>query len=246
MDKDRKETIDFFVRFANMNLNELKPGDKAKLLVESEEYLFLKGSSLLEWFRSVPIEDTDVFMSITGLRKDIALGYRRMKWAFKPPPEKDSAEYWSMLLHLQKVIKEMLSGFAQGEILFHLAFLALVGWDSGRRVFLPLSGNLDNYIRFKIAYFLFDSPHPASVQICLAPKCQNFFINTSLRKKRFCSPRCMWRFNTTERRKHLKEKEPEKYRAYLDKQKELMAKKYEKDVHARYPKAKVSRRAKKA
>jgi len=245
MDKDRKEAIDFLVRFANMNLNELKPGDKAKLLVESEEHLFLKGSSLHELFRSASMGNTNIFTSIMGLREDIALGYRRMKWAFKPSPEKDSAEYWSMLLHLQKVIKEMLSGFAQGEIPFHLAFLALVGWDSGKKVFLPLSGNLDNYLRFKIAYLLFDSPHPASVQICLAPKCHNFFINMSLRKKRFCSPRCMWRFNTTERRKHLKEEEPEKYRTYLDKQRELMAKKYEKDVHARYPKAKVSRRVKK-
>ena len=246
MDKDRKEAIDFFVRFANMNLNDLKPGDKAKLLVESEEHLFLKRSSLDELFRSAPMGDTDIFKSIIGSREDITLGYRKMKWAFKPPPEKDSAEYRSILLHLQKVIKEMLSGFARNGIPFHIAFLAFVGWDSGKKVFFPLSGSLDHYLRFKIAYLLFEGPHPATVQTCLAPKCHNFFINTSLRKKRFCSPRCMWRFNTSERRKHLKEEEPEKYRTYLDKQRELMAKKYEKDVHARYPKAKVSRRVKKA
>ncbi len=242
MDKSRKEAIDFFVRFANMNLNELTPGDKAKLLVESEEHLFLKASSVDSWFQTASMEHTGVFKFFTASQEDVELLRRRMKWVFKALPQKDSAGYWSMLLHLQEVTRELLSGFAQAEYPFQFVFPALVGWDFGKKIFLPLSGRADNYICFKITYFLLEGPQRATVQACIAPKCNNFFINTSRRKKRFCSPRCMWRFNTTERRKHLREKEPAKYRAYLDKQKDLMAQRYEKSVHAQHPKAKVNRR----
>jgi hypothetical protein len=56
----------------------------------------------------------------------------------------------------------------------------------------------------------------------------------------------MWRFNSAVRREKLKEEEPEKYRAYLDKQRELMAKKYEKEVHAEHPKAQIGKGRKKA
>jgi len=245
MDKNRKEAIDFFVKFANMNLNELNPGDKAKLLVESEEYLFFKASSVDDLFLSASTDQADVSKVFTAPQEDMDLFSRKMKWAFKPRPNKDSAEYWSMLFHLQVVIKDMLSNFAIKDSPFEFLFLGFVGWESGKKVFFPLSVDQDDYLNFKISYLLSDGPPRATVHICPAPKCNKIFINTSLRKKTFCSPRCMWRFNTAERRKGLKKKDPKKYRAYLDKQRELMARKYEKNIHTEHPKAKVAKHTRK-
>ena len=51
----------------------------------------------------------------------------------------------------------------------------------------------------------------------------------------------MWRFNAEKYRRKLKQN-PKKYKAYLKKQKKLMAQRYEEKVHVEHPNAKIAKK----
>lgn len=240
MEKQREEALKWFVQFANMDLEEIKPGDKAKLLVESEEYLF-PNKEVEEFKRiitkGIPAHIAQEMMSgnsMTLLKSSLG----KVGWAF----DKDSPEHWTKILQLQSPVKRVLQLISE----FHLhdgssealpwttTVTGVFQWGHGKQPFtlnyLPITGTQDDYIELKLFRFLDGLPSHA---IRLCPGCEKYFFNPSLRDKNFCSPRCMWRINTEQRRKDLKEKHPQKYKAYLKKQKEIMRQKYEKKQKAK-------------
>jgi hypothetical protein len=122
--------------------------------------------------------------------------------------------------------------------------MIIADWSSEkfRWSFLPLTDSPSGYIRLKL-FRLLDGLPCSTIQRC--PGCEKYFLNTTLRKKRFCSPRCMWRVNAEKRREELKEKHPGEYKAYLKKQKEIMRRKYEEKRKAQLgPNVKVGRKGK--
>jgi len=221
-----KGTLQWFVDFANMDLDTIKLGDKAKLLVESEEYLS-------------PLKE----ISGKPLLSKKALG---IAWPFEIP-DKESAEYWALLLHLQKVVREHLQSFLPSGTLIiahhyeRMDVKVTCGPKQPFRItFFPITETQDGYIRFKILRLLEGFPCHA-IRKC--PGCEKFFFNPTRREKTFCSPKCMWKVIAGKRRKELKEKHPQKYKAYLKKQREIMSRKYEEKRKAELgPNVKVRRR----
>lgn len=146
-----------------------------------------------------------------------------MAWAFEELPSKESPEYWDKVIHLQDGVREELGQLSlarRGGIIWRIGIMFKMEIGRGKEPFkltiLPLTQSRDDYIRFKL-YRLFDGLPSHTIQRC--PGCEKYFLNITLRRKRFCSPKCMWRVNAEKRRKA----DPEAYRKY---QKEVMADKY--------------------
>ena len=230
MKKESIEALQWFVDFANIGLESIKPGDRAKLLVESEEYLWPRGE-LKEYQEGAPLPLSEKLLG-------------RMAWALKIPP-KESPEYWSAIVQSQKVVKELLlrhlvptvrpsvkpspSVKPAPSVLIrgHDEILWWVG--KGHKFpytikFLPVTESQDDYLRLKIFTLLEGFPDHA-VRVC--PGCEKFFLNPTNREKRFCGNRCMWRISTAERRETDR-------KGYNEYQKVLMRDRYrEKNGHSR-------------
>ena len=211
-----REALEWFVEFANLKLDGLKAGDKAKLLVESEEYLFPNLENLLPYVKKM-------------IRRFFSK--KEGTWAFEEHPQRGSVEYWSLLHHLRGEVRLELYGLTMPEdrnyariepVMFHL----VRDPEKFSTKIVPLTKSLDQYVRIYLNLLL-DGLSRSVLKRCPSPNCGKYFVNFSLRKKTFCSPRCMWRFNSAERRKKLKDENPKKYQEYLDKQKKLMRRKYE-------------------
>lgn len=243
MERERKEALKWFVDFANMDLNQLKPGDKAKLLVEAEEYLFLYQEDLekmLKFAHPGLYDKDDGPHGLTSLSE-------QMSWAFQKFA-KDSNEYWAMIIRAQAKIQRefsLLCGLGKkpertwilgiGDFFFRME---IEGGKYSHYLF-PITPSYETYIEQKV-YFLLNGLPQTTLQRC--PGCETFFLNTRLREKRFCSPKCMWKINAERRREELK-KHPRKYRAYLKKQKEIMRRRYEEKRKAELgPNVKIGRR----
>ncbi|MGD0660211.1 MAG: hypothetical protein ABSD38_19295 [Syntrophorhabdales bacterium] len=225
MKKQNADALRWFVDyFANLDLESIKPGDKAKLLIEAEclwptEEL----REYQEWAPPVPLSGKP-------------LG--RLAWALEIPP-KESPEYWAKIHSSQKAVREFLvlrivpvvrgssdrpvspSEKSAPSIVIrgHDEMLWWVG--KGQKYpytikFLPVTESQSDYLTLKIFTLLEGYPDHA-VRVCRG--CGKFFLNLSKREKHFCSNRCMWRVNTQERRKADKEK-------YNEYQKVLMQDRY--------------------
>jgi len=199
----KKEALQWFVEFANRDLNGLTPGDKAKLLVESTEHLF-------------PVKHLQGFSPSELLA-------RKMQWAVKPPPQKDSEEYWSLILRLQNVVREELQRLIGGrefqdipgttcghsenyppfKMCAEPALFCLEANPDRFSFYVIARKNQDDHVRLKLNLLLNGLPRSA-LNRCLSSiqkkLCGKYFINVSRRKKRFCSPQCLWRFNTAKRK----------------------------------------------
>jgi hypothetical protein len=227
MDKERREALEWFVQFANMNLDELKPGDRAKLLIESQEYLSPKKD--VDQFYPPPLDRLDQYQAYLDF-----LG--KMAWVSGIPP-RDAPEYWDTLKDLQKAVIEAFrifdsfsrlscdagsAGFMwRGEIVIRTA------WNRTFNLsFFPLPETLGIYTELKLYQLLIGFPCQ-TIQKCQG--CEKYFLNASFRKKRFCSSRCMWRVNAERWREKIKRGESsEKREEYLDKQSGIMIKRYDK------------------
>lgn len=215
MQEERKETLEWFVNFANMNLAELKLGDKAKLSIEASEYLFPHQE----------VKELNQYAASKGMSLQAFRAFNIMKWAFDSPilpKDLNEPQYWERMAQLQTVVQKTLGikeapdqmeSFWMGDTVFH--------WMRQRNGRYSLSWvrlyrSLEEYIETKL-YRLLDGLLSATVYQCLG--CKKYSVNLTRRKKQFCSPRCMWRFNTAKRR----EADPEGYRKY---QKILMRDRY--------------------
>ena len=233
---EKQEALRWFVDFANMDLDAIKPGDKAKLLVEAEEYLWPR-EELREYQRMTPVPLSKERM-------------KRLKWALEMPL-RDSPKYWAAIVQSQKAVHNLFMGLQitghpapgvvdSGPMVVQVSRGhddAVVLWwmVKGYKVpyavkLLPVAKSQKDYLSLKIALLLDSLPQHA-IRVC--PGCKRFFFNPTRRKKEFCSPKCMWRVIAGKRRRELKEKHPKKYKAYLKKQKEIMSKKFQEKQKAK-------------
>jgi len=105
--------------------------------------------------------------------------------------------------------------------------------------------NRDDYTNWAIMNFikLIDGVGTDPVRKCKG--CNRYFVNLTQREKIYCTPSCASRSIVKENRDELKEKYPEKYRAYLDKQNRYSKKRYERKRKEQLgPNVKISRRRK--
>jgi len=239
LEPERREALEWFLQFVQLNLDQLRPGDKAKLFVEAEEYLSPQ-KELLEIIPGESNENRDAFIDmLKNAPREIEIDGKKRPlrrlipdWVFHLPP-KGSKEYWENLHRMQGVVQEELSTLHQlhpdpqkrifvaqkgekmwsGQVLFHLQYRANGPFKLS---FIPFTDNQGDYIRLKIQRLLNGLPR-STIQRC--PGCEKYFLNFSLRKKRFCSSRCMWRVLQAKRREMDRE-------GYNRRQKEIMAQKY--------------------
>ena len=88
---------------------------------------------------------------------------------------------------------------------------------------------------------LLDGASTQWIQKCKG--CNLFFLNPTKKEKMYCNSSCASRSIVKKNRKELKEEYPEKYQAYLEKQREIMRTQYERKKKARLgPDATVKRR----
>ena len=231
MKRENMEALNWFVAFANLDLQALKPGDRAKLQVEAEEHLW-------------PTEELSEYQSVSPrlpLHPEIK---RQLRWIAEVP-HRDSPEYWTCILQSQVAILKTFMQFilptvhpspenveAKGKpsvgtvVRGHdeVLWWVVKGYKIPYTVkLLPIAKSQDDYLLLKI-FILIDGLPQHAIKPCSG--CKGFFLNSTNREKRFCSEKCMRRVCTAEYRKAHKE-------TYNDKQAKLMKSKYKKECDLR-------------
>ncbi len=93
MKEEKVEALTWFVDFANLDLQAVKPGDRAKLLVEAEEHLW-------------PKEELKEYQSASQMRFLPAAINELLRWIADAPP-RESPEYWTCILESQTAVRKM-------------------------------------------------------------------------------------------------------------------------------------------
>jgi hypothetical protein len=206
--KDERKTqpLQWLVDFANLDLEQIGPGDRAKLLEESG----------CLW----PVKELKAYSRLAPLPKERLSDF---SWALEIPGKK-SPEYWSAIFVAQKAVRDL---FAFLQITAHPSAGApskavaslLRGYDEvlwwmtkGPGVpyslnFLRVTKSQEDYLRLKILGLL-EGFSQHAVSRC--PGCNKWFFNPTKREKRFCGNRCIWRTNTAKRRAASKKQKKEK------------------------------------
>lgn len=196
--KEGKSTqpLQWLVDFANLDLERIGPGDRAKLLIESD----------CLW----PGEELKAYGQHPSPSKQ---QLRDLSWALKIPG-KESPKYWSAMVAAQQAVRDL---FAFLQITAHPSAGAPstavatvlrghdeVLWWAGKGPgvpytlkFLPVTKSQEDYLRLKILRLL-DGFNQHAIRRC--PGCGRWFFNPTNREKRFCGNRCIWRTNTAKRR----------------------------------------------
>ena len=245
MDKRDQETLEWLVQFSQMSLEELKPGDRAKLLVDGEEYLSPE----------MDLRAFERYFSPSYTRhmekKDWKTMFSRMAWAFQPKPSRESQKNWDKIVSLKKAIQRAIRFLAEEdpsrvivgggkESFWATEVIIHTNKEPGKPFALsliPITKSHDEYVQVRLFMLLNKLPR-STIHQC--PGCEKYFLNASLRKKRFCSPPCMWRFNARKRREADRE-------GYNAKQREIMRRKYAEERKRKLgPNVKVGRIAKEA
>lgn len=217
MKKESAEAVQWLIDFVNLDLENIKPGDKAKLIIEAEENLW-PNQEMREFQASSPVPLSEK-----------QLGH--MAWALKMPPQ-NSPENWAMILHSHLVVREFFLRYlipsvhpsprsltkppekpAPSQVMSgHDEMLWWVGWGHNFPLTIKtfyITESPDDYLRLKIIRLLQGLPVPGhTIKVC--PGCERFFLNPTARKKEFCSARCMSKILTRRRR----EADREGYRKY--------------------------------
>jgi hypothetical protein len=216
MDNKNIEALQWFVDFANLDLENIKPGDRAKLLVEAEEY------QEYLW----PVKELREYQWPSPLSKE-HLG--RLAWGLEVPP-KESPEYWTAVLQAHEAVRAFFLQFliptvhpspevsvSSSDKSFPAiqirGFDRILWWVGKGYKFsykvkiLPVAESQKDYLWLKIIMLLDGLPQHA-IRVC--PGCKKFFFNPTNREKRFCGEKCMRRISTVEYR----EKHNKKYKDY--------------------------------
>ena len=161
---------------------------------------------------------------------------------FGPIPDHQSSEYWETIVTLQGAVKELFSYDFFSGLLSRLSprqraafskkkpapqdeawlHIETIWWVGKRREspysvkMIPIANTQPLCLLLKILKLLDGLPSHVITQ---CSGCDNLFLNPTLKEKRFCSNRCMWRVNTRNRREANRE-------AYNQYQKELMQARY--------------------
>jgi hypothetical protein len=203
---------------------------------------------ILEWFVKFSQTNIDELSPMDKAELGFRIQWYFGAWAtnfldFSLPPI-DSKKYCARIENFQKIVRKELDYALKEDNGVHLHPPLMVNYhiERGPKSFAlhitPQFSTFEEGLPFLVLRILEGLPQ-TTVQRCLS--CKKIFVNPSRRKKHFCCPRCMWRFNAEKYREKLKQN-PKKYEAYLKKQKVLMAKKYDEKIHAQHPKAKIAKK----
>jgi len=244
MKRESAEQLQWYVDFANRDLQSLSRGEKAKLLVDAEEYLW----------PGQEIEEMKRYYLTNHVGKQLGPG---MVWALKMPST-GSPEFWEMIVKSQKSIQVLFRNYLIPTLVVPNApsptawkkpqriagrdeIVWWAGWGPafpfGLKIFYITRSQKD-YVGLKIIRSLLSLPAPShSIKIC--PGCEKYFVNPTARKKDFCSARCMAKILTRRRREADRE-------GYLKYQAKLMRdrRREEKGLPRRKTKARKKRKAK--
>jgi len=95
IEPERREAREWLLQFSQVNLDQLRPGDKAKLLVEAEEYLS-PHNELLEIIPDSPKGHRHAFIDmLKNVPKDVEIDGKKIPlrplipdWVFHLPPQR--------------------------------------------------------------------------------------------------------------------------------------------------------------
>lgn len=222
MKQQNAEILKWFVEFANLSLKPIAPGDRAKLLVESD--CLWPRQELNGYGRPIPVSGKAL---------------SDFSWALKIAG-KESPKYWSAIVTAQNAVRRLFaflqitarsstgapSTAAAIVLRGHDEVLWRVGKGPGipyTLELLPVTKSQEDYLRLKILRLL-EGFSQHAIRVC--PGCKRFFFNPTNREKRFCSERCMRRVVTREYRESHKE-------AYNGHQAKLMKKRYREECNSR-------------
>ncbi len=238
--KVKADALQWYVDFANLDLEHITRGDKAKLLIEAEERLGAEEEK----------REISKIWPAYLLNKE-RLG--ALAWAYDPI-DRESQQYWECILAGQKSVRDLFDHYLMWSVHptsatpqkgdskpgKYLSGNAEFRWilTSGfevpyRLVLFPITSNRNDYVIFRIIRLLEGFPSHA-VKRCLS--CRKYLFNPRGKRKQYCSDKCMWRVSTRKWRKA----NPEKYR---QNQRELMADLREEKI-GRKRKKTIARRAK--
>jgi hypothetical protein len=132
---------------------------------------------------------------------------------------------------LDEMFKDLENGRPHGPIDFSIEIFAL-----------PIEGKISiifntywSYGIFDLLVGLRDLPLEA-IRKC--PMCERYFLHLSKRRRTYCSPRC-----TSKAHAEKRKSDPEAYKKYLKKQKQIMRRKYETEQKRKLgPRVKVRRK----
>jgi len=195
--------LEWLTWFCNLDLANIGPGDRAKLLVESD----------CLW----PTDEIKAFGPLNQLRKE---DLDALAWALDKPASR-SSEYWSAMVAAQKALRDHFTllqptvhrskeaiGGRTGSIVIRGRDEVLWRAEKGPGVaykltILPVTNNQADYLLLK-ALRLLEGFSQQAIRGC--PACGKWFFNWANREKRFCSDRCIWKTNTAKRRKAEEER----------------------------------------
>jgi hypothetical protein len=207
VDSKKQEALDWFVNYAQMDLDQIRPGDKAKLVVEAGEYLF------------PTTQELDNLLTYSAVDKNFPAA-----WAFeKLTPE----QYWEKIVFSQPVVRLQLGHFLCFEKAEDIPYTdrlrreeAVFAMTRGDNTFslsiTPIAKSLNDYHKFKVDR-LFDGVPVSTLNRC--PGCKKLFLNFTLREKKYCNRQCLWRVSAENYRETHKEE-------YRTKMRKLMREKY--------------------
>jgi hypothetical protein len=206
--KDERKTrpLQWFADFANLDLERIEPGDRAKLLVDSD----------CLW----PVKELKAFGPLITLTKQ-SLG--DLSWALEIPGKK-SPEYWSAIVSAQKAVRNLFgvlqstahpsAGAGRTAVAFQMRGHDEVLWWVRKGPGVPytlqvlaVTKKQEDYLRLKILRLL-DGFNQHAIRGCRG--CGRWFFNPTNHEKRFCGNRCIWRTNTAKRRAANKKQKKEK------------------------------------
>jgi hypothetical protein len=195
--KTAATNLEWLVEFSQVDLVEISPGEKAKLLIEANEIL---------------VPRNKIANLGTRLRKGSTVGtvlrpkfLKSLGWVDKiPSPNTDS--FWELLVGLQKLILAEVKGLLSGEITSKVLGLGIISFSPNKQTgryqvsTLPVTDTIEGFVITNF-YKSFHAYPISSLKECLS--CRKIFVEISLREKYYCSPQCHWRHSQQKRRSIL-------------------------------------------
>jgi hypothetical protein len=211
MDEKKNATVEWFVNFAQMDLERLSPGDRAKLEVEAGEYLLpsipipilkdeKRSDYLIDKMRNIDL--SWIWENHETVKKSPSESKSQQKhdW-FTHVPEKHTEEYWSLIVDCEKNVYDALKGYLDGKIVGNQsvshAFYCFLARERFEFMIIPMMKKHSDFVIIKLNMAL-DGLPVACLQTCQS--CRRIFFNPSKRTMKYCSTKCLWRFNTQKRR----------------------------------------------
>jgi len=198
--KEQWKALQWFIEFANLELDNLEKGDKAKLSVEVKERLrdFKLprecSKEYWEYMRELQKVIQKFFADSVKEPSVQSLLIRQIHSSYEPALYRENGKFQI----------RMIKNIPIGELFRSEHFMP----EEGKR-----------HLDVRLSELL-NGLSDSAVQKC--PECHKYFLS-SLSKKKFCNSKCAWRFNSRKWRRNNKEE-------YNEKQKKVMKKRYREKV----------------